>query len=53
MDSPLSNIKLVILVIFLEKRSARPKGTPNIYNKIEFIDNIFSTPDTQIANIPL
>jgi hypothetical protein len=43
----------VILAIFLEKHSARPKGTPSIYNKIEFVDNIFSILDIQIANIPL
>jgi hypothetical protein len=52
-NSPLSSIKLVIPVIFLEKRSARPKRTPSIYNKIEFVDNIFGIPDTQIINTPL
>jgi hypothetical protein len=52
-DSPLSSIKSVIPVIFLEKRFARPKRTPSIYNKIEFADNIFGIPDTQIINIPL
>jgi hypothetical protein len=52
-DSPLSNIKSVIPVIFPEKHSARPKKTFSIYNKIEFADNIFSIPDTQITNIPL
>jgi hypothetical protein len=51
-DSLLSSTKSVIPVIFLEKYSARLKGTPNIYNKIEIADNIFGTPDTQIANIP-
>jgi hypothetical protein len=49
-DSPLSSTESVIPAIPLEKRSARPKGTPNIYNKIEIADNIFGTPDTQIAN---
>jgi hypothetical protein len=44
-DSPLSSIESVIPVIFLERRSARPKGTPSIYNKIKIIDNIFGTPD--------
>jgi hypothetical protein len=47
-NSPLSSIKLVIPAIFLEKRSARLKGTPSIYNKIEFVDNIFNIPDIQI-----
>jgi hypothetical protein len=46
MDSPLSSIESVIPVIFLEKRSARPKNIPSIYNKIEFADNIFGIPDT-------
>jgi hypothetical protein len=45
-DSFLSSTESVIPVIFLEKHSARPKRTPSIYNKIEFVDNIFSTPDT-------
>jgi hypothetical protein len=52
-DSPLSSIESVIPAIPLEERSARPKGTPSIYNEIEIADNIFSTPDTQIANILL
>ena len=52
-DSLLSSIESIISAIFPEKRSARPKGTPSIYNKIEFVDNIFGTPDTQIINIPL
>jgi hypothetical protein len=52
-DSPLSSIKSVIPAIFLEKRSARLKGTPSIYNKIKIADNIFGIPDTQIANTPL
>jgi hypothetical protein len=52
MDSPSSSIKSVIPAIFLERRSARPKGTPSIYNKIEFADNIFGIPDTQITNTP-
>jgi hypothetical protein len=51
-DSPLSSIESVILAIFLERRSARPKRTPSIYNKIEFVDNIFGIPNTQIANTP-
>jgi hypothetical protein len=50
-NSLLSSIKLLILVISLKKRSARLKGTPSIYNKIEFADNIFGISDTQIANI--
>jgi hypothetical protein len=50
-DSLLSSTKSVIPVILPEKHSARPKGTPSIYNKIEFADNIFGTPDTQIINI--
>jgi hypothetical protein len=50
-DSLLSSIESMILAIFLEKRSARPKKTPSIYNKIEFADNIFGIPDTQIVNI--
>jgi hypothetical protein len=49
-DSPLSSIKLVIPAILLEKCSARSKKTPSIYNKVEFVDNIFDIPDTQIAN---
>jgi hypothetical protein len=53
MDSLLSSIESVIPAILLEKRSARPKGTPSIYNKIEITDNVFGTPDTQIANTPL
>jgi hypothetical protein len=52
-DFPLSSIESVILAIFLEKHSARPKKTPSIYNKIKIADNIFGTPDTQIANTPL
>jgi hypothetical protein len=44
-------MELVIPAIFLEKHSARPKGTLSIYNKIEFVDNIFSIPNTQIINI--
>jgi hypothetical protein len=52
-DFPLFSMESVIPAILLERRSARPKGTPNTYNKIEIADNIFSTPDTQIANIPL
>jgi hypothetical protein len=52
-DSLLSSIESVIPVIFLEKRSARPKRTPSIYNKIEFADNIFGIPNIQIINIPL
>jgi hypothetical protein len=52
-DSLLSSIESIISAIFPEKRSARPKGTPSIYNKIEFVDNIFGTPDTQITNILL
>jgi hypothetical protein len=51
-DFPLSSIKSVILDILPEKYSIRLKGTLSIYNKIEFIDNIFGTPDTQIINIP-
>jgi hypothetical protein len=51
MDSLLSSIELIILAIFLEKRSARLKKILSIYNKIEFVDNIFGIPDTQIANI--
>jgi hypothetical protein len=50
-DSLLSSIKSVIPAIFLEKYSMRPKGTPSIYNKIEFVGNIFNTLDTQIINI--
>jgi hypothetical protein len=50
MDSLLFNIKSVILAILLEKYSTRPKGTPSIYNKIKIANNIFGTPDTQIAN---
>jgi hypothetical protein len=50
-NSPLSSTKSVIPVIFLDKRSARSKGTPSIYNKIKIADNIFGIPDTQIANI--
>jgi hypothetical protein len=52
-DSFLSSMESVILVIFLEKYSARFKRTPSIYNKIEFADNIFGIPDIQIANYPL
>jgi hypothetical protein len=52
-DSLSSSTESVIPAIFLEKHSARLKGTPSIYNKIEFADNIFGTPDTQITNIPL
>jgi hypothetical protein len=52
-DFLLSSTESVIPAISLEKRSARPKGTPSIYNKIEFVDNIFGIPDTQITNIPL
>jgi hypothetical protein len=44
-NSPLSSTESIIPVIFLEKCSARPKGTSSIYNKIEFIDNIFGTPE--------
>jgi hypothetical protein len=51
-DSPLSSTKSVIPAILLKKHSARPKKTPSIYNKIEFADNIFGIPDTQIANTP-
>jgi hypothetical protein len=50
-NSLLSSIESVILAISLEKRSTRPKKTPNIYNKIEFVDNIFGIPDIQITNI--
>jgi hypothetical protein len=53
MDSFLSSIESVILVIFLEKRSARPKKIFSIYNKIKFVDNIFGILDIQITNIPL
>jgi hypothetical protein len=49
-DSLLSSIESIILVIFLEKRSAKPKRTPSIYNIIKFVDNIFSIPDIQIIN---
>jgi hypothetical protein len=52
-NSLLSSMESVIPVISLEKCSARPKGTPSIYNKIEFADNIFGIPDTQITNTPL
>jgi hypothetical protein len=52
-DSPLSSIKSIILAIFLERYSARPKKTLSIYNKIEFADNIFDIPDIQITNISL
>jgi hypothetical protein len=45
-DSLLSNTESVIPAIFLKKCSARLKGTPSIYNKIEFADNIFGIPDT-------
>jgi phage-related protein len=45
-DSLLSSIKSIIPAILLEKHFARPKGTPSIYNKIKFADNIFGTPDT-------
>jgi hypothetical protein len=51
-DSLLSSIKSIIPVIFLEKYSTRPKKTLSIYNKIEFVDNIFGIPDTQIINTP-
>jgi hypothetical protein len=52
-DSPLSSTESVIPATSLEKRSARPKGTPSIYNEIEIADNIFGIPDTQITNNPL
>jgi hypothetical protein len=52
-DSFLSSMESVILVILPEKRSARPKRTFSVYNKIEFVDNIFDIPDIQIINIPL
>jgi hypothetical protein len=45
-NSPLSNTESIILVISLERRFARPKKTPSIYNEIEFVDNIFSISDT-------
>jgi hypothetical protein len=45
MNSLLYSMESVIPDIFLEKYSARPKRTPSIYNEIELVDNIFSTPD--------